>query len=197
MTKIERATTGDRERSEMLAHIPDADRQLKPPKLVAWLAALATLGTILVPQFLTRGDNADLRGAGVLLLALAAVLIFPPFFLLRKHGRIEDGETYMQTRAVVDQGSYSIIRHPQYLGYMFLACGFALLSQHTLAVLLAAAAVTLFYVQAVQEEAYCIARLGEPYQHYLQRVPRFNLVLGLLRLWRRRHHRVVCETEED
>jgi protein-S-isoprenylcysteine O-methyltransferase Ste14 len=182
MIRIERSTTGDRERSKMQAHIPGDDRQLKSPKLVAWLAALATLGTIVVAQFLMRGDNAYLRGAGVLLLALAAVLIFAPFFLFRKHGRIEDGETYMHTRVVVDQDLYSIIRHPQYLGYMFLACGFALLSQHWAVMVLAAVGIAAFYRQAVEEETYCLARLGEAYRLYMQRVPRFNFILGVSRV---------------
>ena len=99
-----------------------------------------------------------------------------------KHGRIGDGKTYMQTRAVVDQGLYSITRHPQYLGYIFLACGFALLSQHWVVALLAAVGVMFFHNQAVREERYCLAHLGEPYEQYLRRVPRFNFILGIVRL---------------
>lgn len=159
--------------------------ELKLPKLFAWLAALVSIGTILVPQFLPRGDDLCLRGAGVFLLALAAVFIFTPLFLLKKYGRIEGGKTTMQTKAVVDQGLYAITRHPQYVGYIFLVCGFALLSQHCVAVLLAVMGATLFYVQAVREERYCLAQLGEPYEQYLRRVPRFNLVLGIVRLLQR------------
>lgn len=156
--------------------------QLKPPSLFAWLASLATVSLMLVNLFLPRGGNAYLRGAGVVLLVLASVFIFAPFVLLRKHGRTQGGKTYMQTNTVVDQGLYGITRHPQYLGYMFLACGFALLSQHWTAALLTAVAVTLFYLQAVKEEHYCLSQLGEPYGQYLERVPRFDLVLGILRL---------------
>ena len=177
--------TRDEQRPTVQERTSDDDCQLKPPRLFAWLASLATVGTILVPQFLARGDNPYLRGAGVFLLALAAVFIFTPFFLLRKHGRIEDGETYMQTRIVVDQGLYAITRHPQYLGYMLLAWGFTALSQHWLAALLAAVGCAFFYLQAVREERYCLAQLGEPYQQYLLRVPRFNLVLGIVRLLQR------------
>ena len=157
---------------------------MKPPKLFAWLASLVTISLILTAQFLARGDNPYLRGVGVFLLVLAGVFIFTPFFLLVKNGRIKDGKTYMQTRVVVDQGLYSIARHPQYLGYIFLACGFALLSQHWVVVLLAAVGVMFFYYQAVREERYCLAQLGEPYERYLRRVPRFNLVLGIMRLLR-------------
>ena len=118
------------------------------------------------------------------MLLLAGVFIFVPFYLLAKHGETKDGQTYMQARIVVDRGLYAITRHPQYLGYMFLACGFALLSQHWVTVLLAVVGVTFFYLQAVREERYCLAQLGEPYEQYLRRIPRFNIVLGMIRLAR-------------
>jgi protein-S-isoprenylcysteine O-methyltransferase Ste14 len=136
-------------------------------------------------MFLPRGDNRYLRGTGVFVLILAGVFAFAPFHALRKHGRTQHGKTYMETDAVVDQGLYSITRHPQYLGYMLLACGFALLSQHWVALLLAVVGVTLFYHQAVKEEKYCLDRLGEPYEQYLRRIPRFNVILGIVRLLRR------------
>ncbi len=163
----------------------DDDCQPEPPKLFAWFGSLVTISVIVGSQFLARGDNPHLRGAGVFTLMLAGVFIFAPFFLLRKHGRTENGESYMRTRTVVDQGLYAITRHPQYLGYMFLACGFALLSQHWVVFFFAALGVAFFYLQALKEERYCLAQLGEPYEQYLQRVPRFNIVLGIVRLLQR------------
>ena len=162
---------------------PQADehRQRSPRGLAAWIAALATVGTIVLAELLPRGDYALLRGAGVGLLAVAAVLIFAPFFLLWKHGRIEDGGSHMQTQAVVDRGLYALVRHPQYLGYMLLACGFALLSQHWLVVALGAIAVAAHYFQGMEEERNCLDRLGTAYELYRQRVPRFNLILGVFR----------------
>jgi protein-S-isoprenylcysteine O-methyltransferase Ste14 len=135
-------------------------------------------------QFLPRGDSACLRAAGLLALTLAVVFAFPPFYLLWKHGQRKGSKNYMDTGAVVDRGSYAIVRHPQYLGYMLLSSGFALLSQHWLAVGLVVTAMTLLYLQALAEEKYCLAHLGESYEIYLHRVPRFNLVWGLVRVLR-------------
>jgi protein-S-isoprenylcysteine O-methyltransferase Ste14 len=163
----------------------DDSREQEPPRLFACLASLATVLLLMAGLFLERGDHATLRGAGVVVLALSGAFIFAPFLLLSRHGRNQGGKTYMQTGAVVDRGVYAITRHPQYLGYMLLACGFALLSQHWLALLLAAVSVSLFYLQAVGEEKYCRAQFGDSYDHYLRRVPRFNVVLGLIRLVRR------------
>ena len=178
MTKIEKAIPSD------------DDFQPEPPKLFAWLASAVTVSLIIVTQFLPRGDDPYLRGTGVFVLLLAGVFIFGPFYLLTKHGG-KDGQTYMQARIVVDRGLYAITRHPQYLGYVFLACGFALLSQHWVAVLLAVVGATFFYLQAVREERYCLAQLGEPYEQYLGRVPRFNLILGIIHL--RVHSQLVLE----
>jgi len=184
MVEIEQATIEENERLKVQKHTPDDDYQAEPPRLLAWLASLVTISLPLVTQFLARGYDPYLRGAGVLLLLLAAVFIFAPFYLLTKYGG-KDGQTYMQTRIVVDRGLYAITRHPQYLGYMLFACGFALLSQHWAAVLLATVGASLFYMQAVKEERYCLAQLGEPYKQYLQRVPRFNFILGIIRLLQR------------
>ena len=170
MTKIEKAIT------------LDDDCHPEPPKLFAWLASAVMVSLIIVTQFLARGDDQYLRGTGVLVLLLAAVFIFGPFYLLAKHGGAKDGQTYMQARIVVDRGLHAITRHPQYLCYIFLACGFALLSQHWVAVLLAVVGATFFYLQAVKEERYCLAQLGEAYEQYLRRVPRFNFILGIVRL---------------
>jgi protein-S-isoprenylcysteine O-methyltransferase Ste14 len=89
---------------------------------------------------------------------------------------------------VVDQGLYAITRHPQYLGYSMLAIGFALIAQHWVVFLLAAVGVVCFYVQAVQEEQYCLAQFGESYNQYLQRVPRFNIFLGLWRIFQEKRN---------
>jgi protein-S-isoprenylcysteine O-methyltransferase Ste14 len=162
---------------------PSPTIRVKPtPKQFAWLASTMTVALIIATQYLPRGGNLYLRGTGVLVLLLGGVFIFTPFYLLSKHGGRMEDRTYMQTGKIVDQGLYAITRHPQYLGYVFLACGFALLSQHWGAFLLAIIATSLFYIQAVREERYCLTRFGEPYAQYLRRVPRFNILLGFLRI---------------
>jgi protein-S-isoprenylcysteine O-methyltransferase Ste14 len=161
------------------------DRERTPPRRFAWLASLASVLLLIASVFLERGGNAYLRVAGVVALGLAGVFIFAPFLLFREHGQGKGGGTYMQTEVVVDQGLYAITRHPQYLGYMLLACGFALLVQHWLVAILALAGIVSFYVQAVREERYCLAKFGVWYKQYQRRVPRFNAVVGIVRLVRR------------
>ena len=186
MVEIERVQhQGEAKSADRQTADRDSGEERKPPSLFAWLASLVTILLLIASQFLERGDNAYLRGMGMAMLVLAGVFIFAPFFLLQKHGQSQDSRTYMQTEAIVDLGLYAIIRHAQYLGYMLLVGGFALLSQHWLAVLLAVLGITFFYLQALREERYCLARFGEPYAGYAGQVPRFNIVLGIVRLLHR------------
>jgi protein-S-isoprenylcysteine O-methyltransferase Ste14 len=57
--------------------------------------------------------------------------------------------------------------------------------QHWSAVLLALVGVASFYVQAIHEERICLAQFGESYGQYMRRVPRFNVLLGIVRLLQR------------
>ena len=184
MAKTEETTSRAAGRSATQGDISKDEIQLKPPKRFAWIAAAATVSLMIIVQFLPRGHNPTLRGIGVFLLLLAAVFVFPAFYLLVKHGRTGNSLTKMEAGIVVDRGLYAIIRHPQYLGYVFLGCGFALLHQHWVLVLLAVVAATFFYLQAVREEETCLAKFGAPYERYRQRVPRFNVPLGVVRLLR-------------
>jgi protein-S-isoprenylcysteine O-methyltransferase Ste14 len=140
-----------------------------------------TIGLIILQQFLKGGPNTILRFSGVVLLLLATPLIFWPFYLLNKYGRVEQGKQYMHTMTVVDRGLYAVVRHPQYLGYMLLTFGFMLISQHGIIAMLGVIAVLFYYLHAREEERYIVSVHGRAYERYMDRVPRFNVVTGLYR----------------
>jgi protein-S-isoprenylcysteine O-methyltransferase Ste14 len=186
MVDQEKAASAEITQRTGLDGLAEKGSEPRPPGHYAWTASLATVALILVVMFVERGHRPYLRSAGICSLVLAPFFVFPPFILLARHGRIRKGQSYLQTSALVDRGLYTIIRHPQYLGYMLLAAGFALLSQHAVVLPLATLASVCFYLQAVQEERFCLAQFGEPYRRYLRRVPRFNFALGIVRWLRRR-----------
>lgn len=154
----------------------------KNSRIYGQIASLLLAILLLVTIFLPEGENPFLRAAGVFILALAALFMFLPFYFLSKYGQAPEGESYMQSVQMVDRGPYAIVRHPQYLGYALLACGFALLKQHWAILLLAVPGVVFLYLQAVEEEKICLSKFGEAYRRYCQRVPRFNFILGLVRI---------------
>jgi len=165
---------------------PDATREPSSSPALDW-AAVAAVAVLLVAQFLLpRGTTRWLSACGAGALLLAPVFIFPPFVTLARRGGVPPGRPYYETTRVVERGVFAIVRHPQYLGYILLAAGFALLSQHPVTWVLAAIAITCLALYAAQEERECTRRLGQRYADYRRRVPRFNFVLGLARLLARR-----------
>jgi len=149
-----------------------------PAALLATLSAGAVLLGFLT---LDHGDNPILTALALAAFGPALLLAIPPFIVLKRHGNVLPGGSYMDTTTAVDRGPYAITRHPQYLGYMLLVTGFALVTQRWLLALPVLLTWVGFTWQAIQEERDCREHLGRPYADYCQRVPRFNIILGLLR----------------
>jgi protein-S-isoprenylcysteine O-methyltransferase Ste14 len=144
-------------------------------------------GAVIVVNIITDIDEpAWLTGVALSCLALAVVFAVPPFFYLGKYGMSRNGDPYYSTTRVVEHGVYSLVRHPQYLGYTLLVLGFACLDPNWIAIVLAIGASAMFYAQAISEENFCSEKLGVDYDDYVTRVPRFNFVKGLFRVLRKR-----------
>ncbi len=118
---------------------------------------------------------------GVFLLLLSLVFFVPPFFHLSRLGEAAEGQGFYATTKMVDAGLYSIVRHPQYLGYILLLFGLAFTDPHPIALSLAFVASIFLYVQCFQEERFCLEQFGDIYEDYMIRVPRLNLLQGLVR----------------
>lgn len=170
----------------MKEHSSMIKKEKSVPKLFAWIASTTLIILIIASQFLPRGYHPGLRLGGVVILLTAPLFIFLPFFLLSNYGKNEVEGTYIQTSKVVNKGLFAILRHPQYLGYMMLGVGFTLLSQNLVVLCLAVISIICFYLQAIKEEEYCLNQFGEVYENYLLQVPRFNFILGVWRVIRRR-----------
>ncbi len=155
--------------------------QQKQPVGWLWVAAAFSAAVLVTQWLLERGVNPYFRAAGIVCLVLSPIFIFPPFLVLMRYGKPRRGQPYYCTTAVVDRGVYSIVRHPQYVGYVLLTLGFAALSQHTLTSILAVCSAGAFYVQSLKEETLFRKQLGRDYSAYMRRVPRFNFLAGFLR----------------
>ncbi len=164
-------------------------KQQKEPVGWHWGAAVLAVAVLVTQFLLERGENPYVRAAGIGCLFLSPIFIFPPFLLLARHGRPPRGKPYYCTTTVVDRGVYSIVRHPQYVGYALLTLGFAALSQHPITSILAVCSAGAFYVQSLTEEGFHRNQPGQDYSDYMRRVPRFNFLVGLFRyvfgpMWR-------------
>jgi len=94
---------------------------------------------------------------------------------------------YRKVKVLVDSGIYAIVRHPLYLGWIlsiFVTTIF--LHQHWLFVIIGIPGIASVYLISRHEEQLNIERFGDDYKRYMQKVPRMNLLVGIIRLIRRR-----------
>ena len=128
----------------------------------------------------------ELRYAGWIILAVGLVLIFLPKFVFRSKGKVKKEKDWTETSVLVDTGIYSIIRHPLYLGWLLMYLAIIFWSQHWLTIIIGVIGMTCVYLISRQEDQRLIEKFGDAYKRYMQSVPRMNLVVGVIRMVRRR-----------
>jgi protein-S-isoprenylcysteine O-methyltransferase Ste14 len=123
---------------------------------------------------------------GWILLVFSIFIIFLAGGEFRKRGGAPEGESLVDTTVLVDSGIYSVVRHPQYLGFMLFVLALVLMSQHWSSVISRVTGSILFYRDVLREEQMSVKKFGYDYKRYMQKVPRMNLLLGVIRLLRRK-----------
>jgi protein-S-isoprenylcysteine O-methyltransferase Ste14 len=94
---------------------------------------------------------------------------------------------YRKVNVLVDSGIYAVVRHPLYLGWIlsiFVATIF--LYPHWLFVIIGFSGIASIYLISREEDRFNIEKFGKNYKKYMEKVPRMNLLLGVMRLLRRR-----------
>jgi protein-S-isoprenylcysteine O-methyltransferase Ste14 len=109
-----------------------------------------------------------------------------PIIEFRKKGGVGKGESYIHTTQVVDTGIYSVVRHPQYVTFMLWAIAGMLLFQHWIVVLLGVPIFPLTYIDLIKADKDATQKFGDEYRAYMERVPRANFLLGILRYLRQK-----------
>ncbi|MGD8812884.1 MAG: isoprenylcysteine carboxylmethyltransferase family protein [Anaerolineales bacterium] len=95
--------------------------------------------------------------------------------------------TLMRNRdaGLIENGIFGIVRHPMYLGAMLLFLSWVFFLPHWITVLIAAVNLPIVYAYMPYGENFNLEKFGEAYAGYMQRVPRINLLAGLVRALRR------------
>ena len=123
--------------------------------------------------------------AGWALLIFSIVLILLAGYEFGMKGGAPEGESLVHTTVLVDSGVYAVVRHPQYLGFMLFVFALVSMSQHWLSVFSGVLGSALFYKDVLREEQMSIVKFGDEYERYMQKVPRMNFILGIIRLLKR------------
>ena len=111
----------------------------------------------------------------ILLVVGIALIILSTVTLFRK-----------RTDSVISSGVFSLIRHPMYLGSIFLFLAMPCFLPHWIMVILAVVNAIFIYWFMLNEEQKNIEKFGDEYERYMQSVPRANFFTGLIRSLRRK-----------
>jgi protein-S-isoprenylcysteine O-methyltransferase Ste14 len=136
----------------------------------------------------------DSAGLNVLLYLGWAILVLASFMgwaarvAFQRRGGALEGESWIQTRFLVDSGIYGVVRHPMYLCFVLYIISLVFISQHWLSAIFGAPMIASLYLDMLEEEQSCIHKFGDGYKRYMQRVPRLNLFVGVIRALHRRNH---------
>ena len=134
-----------------------------------------------------QSGMAVLRFAGWILWTIGAMFGILPTFTLRAKGGVPPGRPTADTARVVESGLYAIVRHPQFMAQEFLCLAVTFIAQHWVVVVIGIVPMVLAYLDAIREDQACIRKFGDDYRRYMERVPRMNLVAGVIRLLQRKH----------
>jgi len=123
---------------------------------------------------------------GWLTLVVALFFFFSLIIYFRKEGKPGEGKSLMDTTVLVNSGTYAIVRHPMLLGSILLMIASILISQHWLVAIVGVIVSALTYRTQVNLEKGLLVKFGDDYKRYMEKVPRMNFLLGIIRLLRRK-----------
>jgi len=103
----------------------------------------------------------------------------------KRHGGVAHGDSYIKTTRLVDTGLYAIVRHPQFVAWPLMAVAVAMVSQHQVVIGMGVVAFVMACVDFGAVDARNVAKFGDEYRRYMERVPGWNFIAGLWR-WMRR-----------
>jgi len=141
--------------------------------LIGHMAYVALYGVLIISTvFLYNSANlTKLLYAGWIILAFGII------FLLwssksRKKGHGE---------ALVESGMYAFVRHPEFLGHILIISALIIISQHWVSLIVGAILIVLLCLAMIEEEKRNIEKFGNAYRDYMKRVPRINLIAGIIK----------------
>lgn len=147
--------------------------------LIGHIAYIALYGVLIISTiFLYNSAN-----LAILLYTGWIILAFGIIFLLwssksRKKGHVEED---ISRGALVKSGMYAFVRHPEFLGHILIIFALIVISQHWIGLIVGAILIVLLFLAMIEEEKRNIEKFGDAYRDYMKRVPRINLIAGIIK----------------
>ncbi len=87
---------------------------------------------------------------------------------------------------LVESGLYAFVRNPEFLGHILIIISLVFIAQKWFSIVVGAILIALLWVAVIEEEKSDVEKFGHAYENYMRRVPRINLLVGLIRQQRRK-----------
>ena len=143
--------------------------------LVAHIAYIGLYGVMIISTiFLYNSANlAKLVYAGWIIMAFGII------FLLWSSKSREKG--HAEGIGFVERGMYAFVRHPEFLGHILIISALVIISQRWFNFIVGAILIVLLCLAMIEEEKRNIEKFGDAYRDYMKRVPRINLIAGIIK----------------
>ena len=147
--------------------------------LIGHIAYIGLYGVLIISTiFLYNSANlAKLLYVGWVTLAFGIIFLFWSS-KSRKKGHVEED---ISRESLVESGMYAFVRHPEFLGHILIIFALVIISQHWISLIVGAILIVLLCLAMIEEEKRNIEKFGDAYREYMKRVPRINLIAGIIK----------------
>ena len=155
----------------------DSNRETNP-KLISGIA-LILLQYIFITILKFDPPVRNLKYVGFILWLAGLILWSLSALTLYKY-KITAKADYMNTFKLVRSGIYSIIRHPQYLGFILFSAGFIFITQNLYIIIVSISACVILYLGIKAEDKQLLQKYSNDYREYIRTTPAINFFAGLI-----------------
>jgi len=152
----------------------------KKSHLFGHIAYIGLYGMLIISTIVhyNFADLAELLYAGWIIMAFGII-----FLLCSSKSRKKGHEEGI---GLVESGMYAFVRHPEFLGHILIIFALVIISQHWFNFIVGAILIVLLCLAMIEEEKRNIEKFGNAYRDYMKKVPRINLIAGIIRQINRR-----------
>ena len=146
------------------------------------LLTVTSIGQILIAVFTYhRPVDPIIRNGGWIILWIAGIFGVLPILTMKKYGSVEKGKSYIHTNVLIDQGVFSLVRHPQYLAGILISIGLLLIAPGWVNLFFGVVNIMQYYKGSFEEEKGLVEQFGQAYIDYQRKVPRYNFLWGAIK----------------
>lgn len=143
-------------------------------KIFTYLMVLVQVFSVLInDKWFIINNPPYFKIIGLFIMILSIIIFIITLLTMKNNWRV--GISYDETTTLVTTGIYKISRNPAFLGFDLLYIGLSLIYPNPINILFSIVLIILFDIQIKYEEQSLIAKYGDEYKNYCEKVRRYFL----------------------